>query len=78
MTAFARMIAYLNMLDDKGVSYTLEHDRPDAITATVSIVGARIEIDFLDGRIEYTVFSSDEQVSDDMQTLQRMIDRFVG
>lgn len=71
------LIPFLTYLDDQHVSYTLERCRPETIMVTVTIVGARIEIDFFDDHIEYSVFRGHEDVLDDQPALFQMIRDFV-
>jgi len=70
------LIPFLSFLDDKHVSYVLARDRDDSIMVTVTVVGARIEIDFFDDHIEYSVFRGSEDVLDDQPALFEMIRAF--
>ena len=40
---------------------------------TLTVVGARIEVDFFDDHIEFSVFEGDESVEDDSDKLFRII-----
>ncbi|MBL8590568.1 MAG: hypothetical protein JNK46_18685 [Methylobacteriaceae bacterium] len=71
------LIPFLTRLDDLRVSYTLGRFRPDTIMVTITLVGARVEIDFFDDHIEYSVFKGDEGVLDDQPALFGMIREFV-
>lgn len=44
---------------------------------TITLFGARVEIDFFDDHIEYSVFKGDEGVLDDQPALFGMIREFV-
>ena len=44
---------------------------------TITIIGARIEVDFFDDHIEYSVFRGSEDVLDDQHALFEMIRAFV-
>jgi len=43
----------------------------------ITIIGKRIEVDFMENHIEYSVFSGDESVRDDVSELLSMIDDFI-
>lgn len=70
------LIPFLAYLDGKHVSYLLARDRDDSIMVTITIIGARIEVDFFDDHIEYSVFRGSEDVLDDQPALFEMIRAF--
>lgn len=69
-----RLLDILTMLDDKGIHYRLDRQSPDAIMATLSLVGARVEIEFFVDRVEYSVFKGSEDVASDIPALIKLID----
>ena len=69
------LLPFLNYLKDSSISFRLEHDRADSVMVCYTLVGKRIELDFFDDHIEYSIFAGDESVLDDQETLFRLIDR---
>ena len=69
-----RLIDLLTMLDDKGIHYQLDRQSPDAVMASLSLIGARVEIEFFVDRIEYSVFKGNEDVASDLPALLKLID----
>ncbi len=69
------LLPFLNYLKDSSIGFRLEHDRADSVMVCSTLVGKRIELDFFDDHIEYSIFSGDESVLDDQETLFLLIDR---
>lgn len=59
--------AFLDFLRNQHVYFTLSKLRPEALMVTIHTLANRIEIDFFDDHIEYSVFSGDKSVRDDVQ-----------
>ena len=58
--AFDKLMAFLDRLEQRGISYTLAHNRDEAMMVSVAVPGERWEIEFLaDGSVEVERFSSD-------------------
>jgi len=76
LTGIRDLIAFLNHLRDSSISYTLAHDRADSVMVCYTLVGARIELDFFDDHIEYSVFTGDESVLEDQEKLFPMINHW--
>jgi hypothetical protein len=72
------LLKFLNYLDKSKIGYNIEHDRPDSIMVTFTLIGKRIELDFFEDHIEYSVFTGDESVEDDVEKLMGMIKDFVA
>jgi hypothetical protein len=51
--------------------------RPDSLMVTYTLLGARVELDFFEDHIEYSVFTGDEFVLDDQKALFDAIEDFV-
>ncbi len=60
MTApIPQLLEFLGQLGQAGLSYTLAHNRDEAIMVLVAVPGARWEIEFFaDGSIEVEIFES--------------------
>jgi hypothetical protein len=74
LTGLPDLLPFLLFLRKSKISFTIECIRDDAIMVTFTVVGARIEVDFFDDHIEYSVFTGDESVEDDPEKLFRTID----
>lgn len=62
--AFDKLAAFLSELELKGISYTLAHNRDEAILVLAALPGERWEIEFLsDGSVEIERFISDGEIS---------------
>jgi len=61
--AFNKLTSFLTDLEHGGISYTLAHNRDEAITVNVAAPGERWEIEFLDdGSVEVERFISNGEV----------------
>lgn len=63
------LLPFLNFLKGHKIWFTLELWRPEALTVVINVVGVRLEVDFFDDHIEYSIFSGDESVEDDQKKL---------
>jgi len=60
---FNSLTTFLNKLEQKSISYTLAHNRDEAITVFVATPGERWEIEFLgDGSVEIEKFTSNGEI----------------
>ena len=74
---FQKLLDFLNRLDESGLTYTLEHNRDDAVLVCVSRDNERWEVEFLaDGEIDVEVFYSDveENGLEDEEALERLFE----
>ena len=76
MDGLRRLLIFLNYLKEKRVHFELAHDRHDSVMVTITIIGARIEVDFFEDHFEYSVFRGNEDVEDDERSLLAMIETF--
>jgi len=61
--AFNKLTAFLDELEQKKISYTLAHNRDEAIMVIVAAPGERWEIEFLgDGSVETERFISSGEI----------------
>ena len=61
--AFEKLITFLSDLEQRGISYTLAHNRDQAIMVIAAAPGERWEIEFLDdGSVEVERFISGGQI----------------
>jgi hypothetical protein len=62
-SVFDRLITFLSDLEQRGISYTLAHNRDEAIMVIAAAPGERWEIEFLDdGSVEVERFISNGQI----------------
>jgi hypothetical protein len=74
--AFDKLAAFLRELELKGISYTLAHNRDEAIMVLAPLPGERWEIEFLsDGSVEIERFISDGEISGE-EVLGELMARF--
>ena len=60
---FDKLITFLSDLEQRGISYTLAHNRDEAIMVMVAVPGERWEIEFLgDGSVEVERFTSQGEI----------------
>ncbi|MCI0488904.1 MAG: hypothetical protein L0229_20120 [Blastocatellia bacterium] len=60
---FDKLITFLSDLERRGISYSLAHNRDEAIMVMAAVPGERWEIEFLDdGLVEVERFISDGQI----------------
>ena len=67
------LFTFLNFLRNEKIFFELDYERDNAIMVTLTVVGARIEVEFFDDHIEFSVFTGDESVEDDPDRLFRII-----
>jgi hypothetical protein len=62
---FNSLVAFLDKLEHQKISYTLAHNREEAMMVLVAIPGERWEIEFMsDGSVEIEKFISTGEISD--------------
>jgi hypothetical protein len=62
---FNKLVAFLEKLEHQRISYTLAHNREDALMVLVAVPGERWEIEFRsDGSIEIEKFISTGEIHD--------------
>lgn len=67
------MLAFLDKLDEKGIHFFLERQSPDALMATFTLVGVRVEVVFFVDHMEFSYFKGDEGVHSDEKLLDALI-----
>jgi hypothetical protein len=75
-TIFTHLVAFLEKLDHQHISYTLAHNREDALTVLVAVPGERWEIDFRsNGSIDLEKFISTGEIYD-AEGLNELFERY--
>jgi hypothetical protein len=60
---FDKLVAFLGKLEQRGINYTLAHNRDEAIMVVVAVPGERWEVEFLsDGSVEVERFTSNGEI----------------
>ena len=72
-----RMMEFLNYLDENNVHYSISKYSPDGLTATLTLVGYRIEVSFTPEEMTYSVFQGSEDVLTDEKALFDLIKRYL-
>lgn len=62
-------LPFVDFLRDRKIWFRIESLRHDAVTVEIHLVGVRLEVEFFDDHIEYSMFSGDEAVEDDQEKL---------
>ena len=58
-TPFAKLIAFLQALDERGLHHALEHHREGSVMVLVAVPGERWEVEFFEGgEVETEAFRS--------------------
>jgi hypothetical protein len=70
-----RMMDFLNFLDKGNIHYFITKYSDDGLTATLTLVGARIEVEFTPDEMQYSIFRGNEDVSTDDKSLMDLIKR---
>jgi hypothetical protein len=76
MKGLEGMLAFLQLLRRKNISYRIEQMREDSLMVTLTLVGVRVEVDFFVDHIEYSYFTGDESVHDDERQLLDLIEKY--
>jgi len=75
---FNSLVAFLNQLEQQCISYTLAHNREEAIMVLVAVPGERWEIEFLsDGSVEVEKFISTGEIYG-AQSLSELFARYAN
>jgi hypothetical protein len=72
------LLQFLKHLNDNKIMFDLDHQRDDSIMVTLALVGKRIEVDFFEDHVEYSIFTGDESVEDDVDKLLALIKGFAS
>jgi len=64
----------MRMLEEARLHFFIERTRPDSIRLSVTMIGARVEIDiFEDNHVEISRFFGDEKVEGGMDLLENIM-----
>jgi hypothetical protein len=66
-------LPFVEFLRDHRIWFKIESLRDDAVCVEIHLVGVRLEVEFFEDHIEYSVFSGDESVLDDQKQLLALI-----
>lgn len=69
------LLPFLNLLKKHEITFTLHHDRDDALMVTVSLVRARVEVEFFEDHVDFSRFTGDESVENDVSALLDLIEQ---
>ena len=67
---------FMNRLEQENISYSLEHNRSEAVMVLVTVPGERWEVEFFaDGSVEVEVFTSSGDVRKAGTLLDQLFER---
>jgi len=76
INVFGRFVVFLQNLEQQGLSYTLAHQRDEAIMVIVAVPGERWEVEFLsDGSVEVEKFISNGGITGE-ESLDELLSRY--
>src|SRR3712207_6319141 len=67
------LVRFLNLLEDRGIPSFLGHHRDDSVMVTLTMSDVRIEVDFFERHIEYSLFAGAENPQHDQRMLFGLI-----
>ncbi len=70
------LIPFLNDLKDRKLYFQLEHSSHETLTVLIHLIGHRVEVDFHDDYVDYSIFSGDESVLDDHAALFDLLAKY--
>lgn len=73
-----RMLDFLNFLKEKKIHYFIEHDAPDWLLVTMTLVSVRVEVMFTVEDMTFSVFKGKEDVIMDEKVLLDLINENWG
>ena len=75
-SGYAGMLKFLKFLNDKKVQFKLEQQRDDALMVSFAMIRHRVEVEFFEDHIEYSVFTGTEDVLENENELLAMIEKY--
>jgi hypothetical protein len=73
LTGIKDFLPFLEFLRNHRIWFRIDSLRDDAINVEIHLVGVRLEVEFFEDHIEYSVFTGDESVLDDQKQLFDLI-----
>jgi hypothetical protein len=71
-----RMLDFLALLQEKNIHYFISQYSPQGLTATLTLVTMRIEVEFTPEEMRYSVFKGTEDVLTDDKQLHALLKEF--
>ena len=75
-SGLARLLQFLSVLQENSIEYKVDHQTPDAILVTAAFPGKRLEVEFFEDELQYSVFVGDEAVESDEQALYLLVKKW--
>ena len=70
------MLRFLDHLKDKNIPFKITRERHDCLMASFAMVGFRVEVEFFEDHVEYSVFTGHEDVLENENELLAMIEKY--
>ena len=67
------ILKFLDYLRENSVKFDIKQSRPDSLMVTFTIILFRVEVDFFYDHIEFSYFTGDEAVKDDLYLLDLIV-----
>ena len=67
------ILKFLDYLLENSVKFDIKQSRPDSLMVTFTIILFRVEVDFFYDHIEFSYFTGDEAVKDDLYLLDLIV-----
>lgn len=60
-----RMLEFLDFLREKKIQFRIEQQQPEGLMVSFALVGIRIEVEFFEDELQYSIFKGNEDVLTD-------------
>jgi|GEM_PF-612140 hypothetical protein len=67
------ILKFLDYLRENSVKFDVKQSRPDSLMVTFTVVLFRVEVDFFSDHIEFSYFTGDESVKDNLNLLDLIV-----
>lgn len=68
-----RVLKFLDRLDNAGVHFVIDQERPQSLLIRFTLVGTRVEVEATPEQLSYRQFGGNEDVHNDLQLLDRLV-----
>jgi hypothetical protein len=67
------MLELLDLLRGKNIEFKLDQQQPQALMVSFALVGIRVEVEFFEDELQFSVFRGTEDVLTDKKALYQLI-----
>ncbi len=76
MDTLDRLLSFTKFLTSKKVPFTIQQSAADELMVSFATFGNRYEVYFRSAYVTYSVFTGNEDVLDDLETVRRDVEEF--